>query len=85
MDSYSIVDNIYQESYSVDDDVEEPLNYGVYFVNGVFYDTVDDGCASAKDIALGLGFQLTRGSHKKNPREEEKCLYLYCSHGGRGP
>ena len=85
VDSYSIVDNNVQESYSGDDDVEEPLNYSVYFVNRVFYDTVHDRCVAAKDIALGLGFQLTRGSHKKNPREEEKRLYLYCSHGGKGP
>ena len=48
-DSY-VVDNHVQESYSDDDDVEEPLNYSVYFVNGVFYDIVDDGCAAAKTL-----------------------------------
>ena len=61
------------------------MNYGIYFINGMVYDTVDDRCVAAKDIALGLGFQLKRGSHKKNPRAEEKHLYLYCSHYGRSP
>ena len=50
----------------------------------MFYDTADDTCDAAKDIASDWGFQLTRDSHKKNPREEEKRLHLYCSHGGRG-
>ena len=61
------------------------MTYGIYFINGMVYDTVDDRCVAAKDIALGLGFQLKRGSHKKNPRAEEKHLYLYCSHYGRSP
>ena len=60
------------------------MDYGCYFVNGLFYDTQNDVSFTVKDIALSLGFQLTHDSHKKNPREEEKCFYLYCSHGGRG-
>ena len=44
------MDNHVQKSYSDDDDVEEPLNYGVYFVNWVFYDIVDDRCAAAKRL-----------------------------------
>ncbi|CAN0843566.1 PKS-NRPS hybrid synthetase cheA [Linum grandiflorum] len=59
----------------------EDRDFTEYFVNKIHYDTCEDACNAAKDIARGLEFSLIKGSYKQNCTETMSRLYMYCSHG----
>ena len=49
-----------------DDGEEEEMDYSKFFENGVLYETREAAGDAAKDIALSLGFEMVKGSYKKN-------------------
>ncbi|CAI0450827.1 unnamed protein product, partial [Linum tenue] len=65
-------------------DKGDNVDYTSFFINDVVYDTHDDACAAAREIAMRNRFFLIVGSVKQNHSSEKyPRYYMDCNHGYR--
>ncbi|CAI0457315.1 unnamed protein product, partial [Linum tenue] len=68
------------------DNVELIGDYTDHFLNGVRYANFEDAVTETKNIAMSLGFFLTKGSMKPRDLGNERSLgicYMYCDRCSR--
>ncbi|CAN1240012.1 PKS-NRPS hybrid synthetase cheA, partial [Linum grandiflorum] len=59
------------------------INYTDNFISDKLFDTLDEACEAAKEIAQSLGFVVVKGSKKLNDAGCELRIYMNCSRGPR--
>ncbi|CAI0463635.1 unnamed protein product, partial [Linum tenue] len=64
-------------------DEGDNFDYTSLFISDVVYDTRDEACAVARDIAQRNRFFLVVGSVKQNPGEAYPRVHMDCNHGNR--
>ena len=62
--------------------LRDNVDYSIRFVMDRKFNSIDNLYAWANEIALGIGFQITRVSYKHKEERSRVILYLRCHRNG---